>query len=109
MNSNQKGKNNRILHAVEIPQELYQSLKGKYFVGYADELNFGRGTSIWARLYNPPNSGVNLHVNVWTITDVSNSTFRAQFWFNSNPSETPIKSEFVTPQIQQYLLFHSQK
>ena len=31
------------------------------------------------------------------ITDVSNSSFRAQFWFNSIPSDTPIESEFVTP------------
>jgi len=93
----QKGQNSQFIKAVEIPQELYQSLKGKYFVGYADELNFGKGTSTWARLNNPPNSGVNLHVNVWTVTDVSDSTFRAQFWFNATPSETPIDSEFVTP------------
>ncbi|WP_394189934.1 DUF6143 family protein [Paenisporosarcina quisquiliarum] len=97
MKPKQKGQNSQFIKAVEIPQELYQSLKGKYFVGYADELNFGKGTSTWARLYNPPNSGVNLHVNVWTVTDVSDSTFRAQFWFNATPSETPIDSEFVTP------------
>ena len=52
---------------------------------------------MWARLYNPPNAGLNLHVNVWTETDVANSSLRAQFWFNPNPSETPIKSELVTP------------
>ncbi|KML44412.1 MULTISPECIES: DUF6143 family protein [Cytobacillus] len=91
------GGQGRFIQAVDIPQELYQSLKGKYFIGYADELSFGRGTSAWARLYNPPNSGVNLHVNVWTVTDVSDSTFRAQFWFNADPPGTPIESELVTP------------
>ena len=90
----EKGK---IIKAIDIPQELYQSIKGKYFVGYADELSFGRGTSAWARLYNPPNSGVNLHVNVWTVTDVSDSTFRAQFWFNAKPPGTPTNSKLVTP------------
>ena len=89
-------KKGKIIKAVDIPQELYQSMKGKYFVGYADELSFGRGTSAWARLYNPPNSGVNVHVNVWTVTDVSDSTFRAQFWFNAKPPGKPINSKFVT-------------
>lgn len=97
MKPKQRGQNSQFIKAVEIPQELYQSLKGKYFVGYADNLNFGKGTSTWARLFNPPNSGVNLHVNVWTVSDVSESTFRAEFWFNATPSETPIDSEFVTP------------
>lgn len=90
-------KNVNYVKAVNIPIELYQSLKGRYFVGYADQLEFGQGKSAWARLYNPPNSGVNLYVNVWTVSDVSNSTFRAQFWFNADPPGTPITSEFVTP------------
>jgi hypothetical protein len=69
--------------AVAIPIELYQSDIGRYFIAYADELSFGEGTSAWARLYNPADSGVDLHVNVWTVTDISAAPFRAQFWFNS--------------------------
>jgi len=49
---------------VDVPIELYESARGKYFIGYADKLSFGSGTSAWARLYNPLNSGVNLYVNV---------------------------------------------
>lgn len=86
----------RFVQAVNIPQELYQSLKGRYFIGYADQLTFGRGSSAWARLYNPVNSGVILHVNVWTVSDVSDSTFRAQFWFNAEPPGTPMTSPLVT-------------
>lgn len=82
---------------VNIPIELYKSLMGEYFIGYADNLNFGKGTSAWARLFNPPDSGVNLHVNVWTVTDVSESPFRAQFWFNSVPPGRPFTSQYVTP------------
>ncbi len=26
---------------------------------------------------------MNLHVNVWTVTDISGAPFRAQFWFNA--------------------------
>jgi hypothetical protein len=69
---------------VNIPIELYESDIGRYFIGYADELSFGLGTSAWARLYNPPCSGVLLHVNVWTVTDISEAPFRAQFWFNAS-------------------------
>jgi len=82
---------------VNVPIELYKSLRGEYFIGYADNLFFGNGTSAWARLYNAPDSGVNLHINVWTVTDVSDSPFRAQIWFNSVPPGVPIDSQFVTP------------
>ena len=82
--------------SVNIPIELYESMKGDYFIGYADRLLFGDGTSAWARLYNPCHSGVLLHVNVWTVTDISEAPFRAQFWFNATPSGDVEDSEFVT-------------
>ena len=81
----------------DIPIELYKSLQGVYFVGYADELTFGKGTSAWGWLFNPLDSGVNLHVNVWTVTDIAESTFRVQVWFNSIPPGEPIDSTNVTP------------
>jgi len=92
-------KNNQcdISKNVNIPIELYESIKGKYFIGYADNLALGNGRSCWARLYNPCDSGVNLHVNVWTVTDISQSPFRAQFWFNATPPGRPINSTLVTP------------
>lgn len=83
--------------AVNIPIELYKSVIGEYFIGYADNLSFGKGTSAWARLYNPPYSGVNLHVNVWTVSDISEAPFRAQFWFNAKPPGRPAESDLVTP------------
>lgn len=82
---------------VNIPIELYESRKGEYFIGYADNLSYGNGTSAWARLYNPQNSDVNLFVNVWTVTDISEAPFRAQFWFNASPPGTPLESALVTP------------
>ncbi|MFT9496826.1 DUF6143 family protein [Anaerosolibacter sp.] len=84
-------------YTVSVPINLAKSLEGKYFVGYADNLAFGNGTSAWARLYNPTNSAVNLHVTVWTVTDVSESPFRAQIWFNTNPPGIPQESTLVTP------------
>lgn len=77
-----------IEYTVSVPINLAKSLEGKYFVGYADNLTFGKGTSAWGRLYNPPNSGVNLHVTVWTVADISEGPFRAQIWFNAVPPRT---------------------
>jgi hypothetical protein len=84
-------------YTVAVPINLAKSLEGKYYVGYADSLMFGKNTSAWARLYNPPNSGVNLHVTVWTVSDVSESPFRAQIWFNAIPPGVPQDSSLVTP------------
>jgi hypothetical protein len=86
-----------VTKAVNIPIELYKSVIGEYFIGYADNLALGNGTSAWARLYNPVSSGVNLHVNVWTVTDISSSPFRAQFWFNAVPPGTPAELAVITP------------
>lgn len=82
---------------VNIPIELYESIKGDYFVGYADELTFKPGNSAWAMLYNPCDSNRNLHVNVWSVTDISKAPFRAQFWFNAIPPGIPTESKLVTP------------
>ncbi len=84
-------------YTVSIPINLAKSLEGKYFVGYADNLVFGQGTSAWARLYNPPYSGVNLFVTVWTVSDVASTPFRAQIWFNADPPGVPSDSPLVTP------------
>jgi len=84
-------------YAVAVPINLAKSLEGKYFVGYADNLVFGRGKSAWARLYNPPGSGVNLFVTVWTVSDVSETSFRAQIWFNAEPPGAPQDSALLTP------------
>ncbi|MHB1421245.1 MAG: DUF6143 family protein [Bacillota bacterium] len=87
----------RLPERANYPISLYKSMQGRYFVGYADNLSFGQGTSAWARLYNPIGSGVILHVNVWTISDVMESTFRVQIWFNAKPPGMPSISDLVTP------------
>jgi hypothetical protein len=51
---------------VSIPITLFESSQGEYFVGQSELLVFGQGNNAWAGLINPPNSGVNLHVNVFT-------------------------------------------
>lgn len=82
---------------VDVPIELYESMRGKYFIGYSDSLTLSANSSAWARLYNPRLSGVNLFVNVWTVTDLSDSPFRAQFWFNADPPGNASASSLVSP------------
>ena len=83
---------------INIPNPLAKSFEGKYFVGYADELTLGKGTSAWAGLFNPVDSGVYMFVNVWTITELLNiSPVRAQIWFNSRLPGQPIEETLVTP------------
>lgn len=80
---------------VSVPIELAKSMEGKYFVGYAENLFFGEGTGAWARLYNPPDSGVDIYLAVWTVSDISATPFRAQIFFNSEPQDTTRVSPFT--------------
>jgi hypothetical protein len=81
-----------------IPNPLAKSFEGKYFVGYSDNLTLGEGTSAWAGLFNPIDSGVYMFVNVWTITELLNvSSLRAQIWFNAKMPGHPSVETLVTP------------
>ena len=80
-----------------MANSLYHSLQGQYFVGYADNMFFEKDKNAWAALYNPMHSGVNLFVNVWTVTDLHEPPIRMQIWFNSTLPGDPIESRLVTP------------
>lgn len=88
---------NPITQVADMPYALYLSLQGKYFVGYADNLNFGNGSIAWGGLINPIDSGVNLHVYVWTVTNIGESPLTAEVWFNTAPPGVPVESPLVTP------------
>ncbi|MDF2523929.1 MAG: hypothetical protein K0R31_1570 [Clostridiales bacterium] len=88
---------NPITQVADMPYPLYLSLQGKYFVGYADEMEFGNGTIAWAGLVNPVNSGINLHVQVWTVTNIGQLPLLAEVWFNTDPPGRAVRSELVTP------------
>lgn len=87
----------KLPEVASVPMELYKSMQGKYFVGYADNLKFGRGLEAWAGLFNPPNSGVKLYANVFTATGIGNAPIRVQVWFNSMPQGEPTVSPLFTP------------
>lgn len=86
-----------LYYTADIPIGLAKSLEGKYFVGMAEDLAFGNATNAWARLYNPPDSGVNLFVNVWTSSDITSTPYRVQIYLDSNPPGIIQESNLVTP------------
>ena len=88
---------NPITQIADIPYPLYLSLQGKYFVGYADDMEFKNNTIAWAGLINPPNSKVNLHVYVWTVTNTGNLPLQANIWLNTEAPGKPTISQLVTP------------
>ena len=75
---------------------LYQSIQGKYFVGGSRE-EFGGGKYAWAGLFNPPDSGVLLFVNVFTVTNVSEVPFSVQVWLNAVTPGTAKLTEMQSP------------
>ena len=88
---------NPISQIADIPYPLYLSLQGKYFVGYADDMEFSNNTIAWAGLINPPDSKINLYVYVWTVTNTGNLPLKADIWLNTKPLGQPTVSELVTP------------
>ncbi|WLV25328.1 DUF6143 family protein [Aciduricibacillus chroicocephali] len=89
--------NDRFSNVVNIPNPLYQSLKGRYFVGQTDHIRFGKGTNAWGGLINPVKSDVDLFVNAFTITNHSNQPIEAEIWFNPIPPGEFTISDNVTP------------
>jgi hypothetical protein len=81
---------------VNIPISLFESLEGRYFVGQTEVLTFGNGTNAVGRLFNPTHSQVNLFVNVITISNITQTDFLAQIWFNAELPEKGTVSKLVT-------------
>lgn len=68
---------------VSIPFPLYESEKGKYFIGETPIL-IVEDTNAIVVLSNPSKSNVNLYVNAITVTNISDSHLSAEFYLRSN-------------------------
>ncbi|MBC6972607.1 hypothetical protein H9I32_09425 [Bacillus sp. Xin] len=75
-------KKDQFIKTVNIPNPLFQSLQGRYFVGQTETIHLGEGKNAWGGLVNPCHSNVNLFVNAFTITNHSDQPFTAEIWFN---------------------------
>lgn len=82
---------------VDIPNPLYQSLQGKYFIGQTPTLSVSNSCNAWAALVNPDCSHKNLFFNVFTISNFSSTIITAQLWLNTTPPGNPATSSLISP------------
>lgn len=63
---------------------LQKSIDQKYYVGQTEDLTFISPNHAYAELFNPVGSGVNVHVNVWTFSNitVAVTSFLAKFYLD---------------------------
>jgi hypothetical protein len=66
-------------------------------MGHTPVLIIGDNCNSWAGLMNPPDSGVNLYINTFTVSNSSNIPFQAQLWLNSRHSGKATISTHVSP------------
>lgn len=82
---------------VDIPNPLYQSLQGKYFIGQTPTLFVSNSSNAWAALVNHDSSHRNLFFNVFTISNFSSNIITAQLWLNTTPPGNPATSSLISP------------
>lgn len=75
---------NQINKEVSIEYPLFQSQKGRYFIGETPLLK-GTNSLAVAALVNPSDSYVNIYLNAITVTNISNSPLSAEIYLDSTP------------------------
>lgn len=66
-----------------LPENVYHSYLGEYFLGQTDIISFGGEYNAWGALVNPAGSKVNMFLNAYTITNFSNGPLTAEGWLST--------------------------
>ncbi|MCM3125219.1 MULTISPECIES: DUF6143 family protein [unclassified Mesobacillus] len=85
------------IEVVNVTSPALNSRRGKYFIGKTGLLNFGGGYYAWGGIVNPADSGVNVYIDIFTITNLSNQNFISEIWLNAVPPRNAAVSSHVTP------------
>lgn len=88
------------IEVVDITSPAMNSMLGRYFIGQTGVLSFGNKYTAWGGILNPPESGVNLYFDIFTITNFSNENFSGEIWLNAKPPSKATISSTVTPSNQ---------
>lgn len=81
---------------VVLSDAVYHSYIGKYFLGQTDMIFFGGNYNAWGALVNPIESGVNMYLNAYTISNFSEEPFTAEGWLSSMlPGEVKLSRHFA--------------
>ena len=92
--------NKQPIQVVNITSPALNSRLGRYFIAQSELLNFGSGYSAWGGIINPINSGVNLYIDIFTITNFSTQSFVGEIWLNADVPKNAVVSTTVTPSNQ---------
>jgi hypothetical protein len=95
-----KERNNQPIEVVNITSPALNSRLGRYFIGQTSPLNFGSEYNAWGGIINPINSGVNLYIDIFTITNFSAESFIGEIWLNADAPKNSVISTIVTPSNQ---------
>jgi hypothetical protein len=70
-------------NVVSLEYRVDKAFEGRYFMGHTPTLVLPACGNVWAALYNPPGSGVNVYINTFTVSNFSALPFRIQLWLNA--------------------------
>lgn len=88
------------IQVVNITSPALNSRLGRYFISQTGLLNFGSGYNAWGGIINPMDSGVNLYIDIFTITNFSTQSFIGEIWLNAAAPKNAVVSPTVTPSNQ---------
>lgn len=81
---------------IVLPNDVYHSYLGEYFLGQTDRITFGNSYNGWGALINPAGSNVNMFLNAYTISNFSNEPLTAEGWLSSElPGDAKVSSAFA--------------
>lgn len=81
---------------VNLTNPLNKSLQGKYFLGETDQLNPNDSNRTWGALVNPPHSGVNLYLDLYVLSNLSDDHLVSQICFCSSLPTRGMQSHEVS-------------
>ena len=92
------------IELVNITSPALNSRLGRYFIAQTGLLNFGNGYNAWGGIINPFESGVNLYIDIFTITNYSTQSFIGEIWLDTDapiiavglPNDNSIQSGYFS-------------
>lgn len=82
---------------VSIPEAAYESRLGRLFSGQTELITFDHEYYAWGGLINPSNSGVDLFIEAFTISNFTATPFVGQIWYNTTLPSGAHVSNKVSP------------
>jgi hypothetical protein len=100
--------------AIVLKDSVYHSYLGEYFLGQTNIISYGGSYQAWGGLFNPLDSGVNMFLNAYTISNFSTQPITAEGWLSASFTGKAVISghyaagnQSITPPTQPKVLIRS--